>query len=808
MTKQNSVKKNDSTNLIEKTSARALDVIISASIHLVFLLSPLFFTGFIAQGLGFEKMILFYFLVLSGIVAWVTKGVITGDLRLKRTPLDWPILAIFFVYIVSSIVSINPIDSFIGSYGASTKGLAAIVLFVLFYYLLVNNLNKTKIKTIFWTLLFSGSLIIIYSFFQLFGIYILPFSFTEIRSFNPIGSLTGLSMTILIFLPILITAITQIKEIHPKINNILSIVIKVILGVITVVGLVTLTLLSGFTFWPAAIVGVVVLLMFFLSKIVKITNNNLVIPLIMFLLVIVLFVMGDMNLMKSQLPSEVSLSRGASWDIAKSSLMSSPALGSGPATFYYNFSKYKGSDFNYAALWNVRFDNASGVIFEILATVGVLGTIAFVVLLLISLSLMFLVLIKNKNTEEHSILLSLFASCVVVIILVSLFSVNNSILIISFLIFVFTTSLAVVMYPETFKTLDLSFRTSPKYALALSTIFLTVLAATAILFMMGIKIYSADHFAKKAITSSDVEMRVDYLSKAINLFPYQDRYYVELSNNYMILAKEEVSSGGNSVKIQNYLSRAIENGKKAVEISPQRARNIESLALVYENASFYTRGALEWAESLYSDLIELEPDNPLPYLRLALINMSRANIEKDVNEQSYFIGEAIKNYDKAIEIKDNMSAAYYGKAVAHERLDDNNEAIEQLKKAVILDQNNIDYRFELGRLYLNRGLDVSDIEQNATEEYVDGDVDEDDLSVESNSYFGDDVVINDDIVIAEQIFVSILQLNPNHANALYSLASLYEKVGKDDDMEKVAQRLLEVLQSEEEKEFVRAQFGI
>ena len=85
MIKKDSVKRGGNLNLIEKTSAKSLDIIISVSIYLVFLLCPLFFTGLIAQGLGFEKMILFYFLVLSGIVAWVTKGVLTGDLKLKRT---------------------------------------------------------------------------------------------------------------------------------------------------------------------------------------------------------------------------------------------------------------------------------------------------------------------------------------------------------------------------------------------------------------------------------------------------------------------------------------------------------------------------------------------------------------------------------------------------------------------------------------------------------------------------------------------------------------------------------------------------
>ena len=86
---------------------KVIDYIIFGSISLIFLLCPLFFTGMVAGGVGFEKMMLLYFLVLIGIVSWVTKGVIEGELKIKRTPLDIPIVAIAIIFTISTFFSIS-----------------------------------------------------------------------------------------------------------------------------------------------------------------------------------------------------------------------------------------------------------------------------------------------------------------------------------------------------------------------------------------------------------------------------------------------------------------------------------------------------------------------------------------------------------------------------------------------------------------------------------------------------------------------------------------------------------------------------
>lgn len=795
------------TNDGHKSNTKSLDFIITSCIVLIFSLCPLFFTGFASRGIGFEKIILFYFLVLMGVVAWVTKGVVRGELEIKRTPLDWPILATLVFVFVSTLLSINFKDSMIGTYTGMSKSLMAIIVFSLFYYLVINNITAKKVKLIFWSVIISSSLLIIYSLAQILGFFVFPFEFTKAVSFNPIGSLSSLTMYLVIVLPLFVVGASQVKKFHPNLSDTSAIIIKVLLIMLGLASLVVLTLLNGFTFWPAALVGAVIILMFFLAKIIKIANNNLVIPLAFFILMIIFLVLGNFNIMELNLPVEVSLSRGASWNIAENSMKSNPIFGSGPSTFYYDFSKFKGQDFNSTILWNTRFEDASGIFFESLATIGILGTLSIIVGVLITLSICFLTLIKSKEEELSSIILGLFSSLITVIIFATLFSLNHALIMVSVMVAVFALASSILVYPEKFHSFKLSFRSSPKYALALSAIFLVVSAGVVILFTMGLKMYLADIYAQQALKVSDTDSRINKLNKAVSLFPYEDSYYMALSNFYMDLANKEASnSGADQTRIESNLALAIENGKKAVNLTPEKAANNEALALIYENASFYTRGALEWAENLYKKVMDLEPSNPVPHLRMALINMARSNAETDTAEKQYYINEAIKKYDEAIAKKNDLAAAFYGKAVAYEQLNNNGEAIEQLKKAVISDRSNIDYSFELGRLYFNRGVSQPNISQNASKELTEGEQEGEDLSVATDQPTGSAITRNDDLNMAEQIFASIYQQNPNHANALYSLALLYQKIGEDDKARLAVGELLKILSDQPSIEAVQKQF--
>ena len=126
-------KTNNSSSSNKLTPVKFLDFIIIGSITLIFFLCPLFFTGLVAQGAGFEKMILFFLLVLIGVVAWVTKGVVEGELNLKRTPLDIPIIATLIIFAISTILSISSKDSLVGAYGNSSRGFITLVVLKDYY---------------------------------------------------------------------------------------------------------------------------------------------------------------------------------------------------------------------------------------------------------------------------------------------------------------------------------------------------------------------------------------------------------------------------------------------------------------------------------------------------------------------------------------------------------------------------------------------------------------------------------------------------------------------------------------------------
>ncbi|PIT93957.1 hypothetical protein COU00_01615 [Candidatus Falkowbacteria bacterium CG10_big_fil_rev_8_21_14_0_10_43_11] len=782
---------------------RMCDLVITASIALVFFALPLFFTGLVSQGVVFEKVMLFYLLVLLGFVAWITKGVAEGELKIIRTPLDLPLAALIIILLISSIFSVDKLASFIGSYGSTTKSFIAFVIYIAFYYLMVNNINYRRIKVFFWSMLLGAIITAVYSVLQISGIFLLPFAVTHAIAFNSIGSSSSLGAYIASILPLLALAIPfAIKEGKRSIvKKSFAAAWIAIVGAAVLVSLFLLFLLNNFVFLPAAIIGMVVFLMFVMSKIVRLRASDSAVPIVLFLALIIFLIGGNFNLVNPELPTEVSLSRNLSWQIAKSSLKHDPLFGSGPATFDYSFVKYRGTDFNASNLWDVRFDSASGSIFEMFATIGVLGTSCLAIIGLIFLSVAFIALSRSENKEIKIFLLGIFSSLLILTINASLITVSGSIILIIVALGALASALIIIDYPEKFKELKLSFRSSPKYALALAALFLLVSAGVVVLFTSGFKIYLADFYASKAL-SADSEQAIKYLNRAIATADYQDEYYLRLSRLYIKMANQEAQKGAsaNIAAIQNYLSSAILAGKKAADLSPNSVANKESLALIYENAAAYNiSGALEWAEKLYAEVIQLEPDSPSAYVRLALINMAHANNEKADEEKKYFYNEAIKFYNQAIAKKSNFSPAYYGAAIAYEKLNDYDKAIEETGKAVTLAGDNLDYRFELGRMYFNRGVQSQNLRQQ-TKEITAADNNEN-LSV-NQEQSSKAVSFNNDLKVAEAILKNLIEVSPSHANAIYSLALIYETVGDAAQARQYYEKLLNIVSDQPTKDAI------
>ena len=128
-------------------------------------------------------------------------------------------------------------------------------------------------------------------------------------------------------------------------------------------------------------------------------------------------------------------------------------------------------------------------------------------------------------------------------------------------------------------------------------------------------------------------------------------------------------------------------------------------------------------------------------------------------------------------------------------------------KAITLAGDNLDYHFELGRMYFNRGVQSQNLQQQQTKDITaaankDQEViAEETLSVNQEKT-APPITLNNDLQAAEAIFKNIIDVSPNYANALYSLGLIYETIGNKGQAKQYYERLLDVVSDQPTKEAI------
>jgi len=462
-----------------------------------------------------------------------------------------------------------------------------------------------------------------------------------------------------------------------------------------------------------------------------------------FVLAMILRLTGAVSIVKVNLPVEIGLNYKTSFAVAKESLKNNFFIGSGPATYGYNFSLNRSKDFNQTAFYSLRFFQGTGIFAESLPTIGFAGTFFLAVLALSYLGSQFYFLYKEKEKNKlYS--LGIFSAAAVLIVSVFTIRTDGALMLLTVLFSTLALATALAESENRIGYLNLSLKASPKFALALAFIFMVVSAGVAFLFVFLGKIYAADIYAGRSAAkiSSASEIALSDLSKAINLSSSREsKYYVNLSQYYMALVNQEVMKKENErdlSKIRQYLNYSIAAAVKARDISPRDVSVIESLAVIYENASLYVSDSLDLAQENYQKALELEPHNPIFYAKLGKIKISLAGSKKSVDEKKNLLNESKGLFQKAIEKKESYAEAYYQLALVHEALDELDQAIENGLKAVKFNSRNSNYILVLGRIYQNRGK-------------------------------------GDDLKLAEQYYKTVIALNDKDINGHFYLGLFYEK---------------------------------
>ncbi|MDP2926907.1 MAG: tetratricopeptide repeat protein [bacterium] len=691
---------------------------------LVFLV-PLFWLPFSFEAWEFQKIFLIFFLGLAIVIisAIESRRENPGGFSFKILwPFDFLVLIFLALALVSAFFSVDRIASLFGFYGRFSDGLVGLLSFILVYLLARRQKNTDQLVKI---LLASGLIVVGLAFLSLTGILgrLTGFNATlKQLNFNPVSpSFEGLT---LFLVPLVFLAFGFLKEKTKFIFLVFS------LGLIFLVDYTPAWVVLGLTSLLALIF---LFLKSFNDKEGNFLRKNLALAL--FLVLATLGISFNLNQVVPPalvgFPREVTLDQTTSWQIAQDSLKIRPFLGSGPGTFFYDFSRFRLASFNDDPLWQVRFDRPVSHVAEMAATMGILGLLSYLLLIATTIvsNFQFSPALGGIQSNPYKRLL-LFAFLATVI--GQFVYYQNAVLGFSFWLFLGLiagqTGQAKSLSLPWLSRFKLPSPDSLKGRVILMGSFLIFSLVLFSIVFVGFRVYVADFFYSQAFQSPPGDEKSALLQKAVVVNPFFAEYQIILGRALLNSALTDGQKPErNLTKIFQDLSEAAAVAKKATQLSPRWVAGWETLGMIYQEIQGLATGAEKASQQSFEKAIELEPTNPLLYSRLGKAFFAQDKFD-----------EAQTQFEKARRLKSDLLEPKLYLALIKEKKGDLPGATRGMAHLQELYPLNADTAFQLGRLYFNQNQNDPAIQQ----------------------------------------FKKVLTLNPSHLDSLYSLALAFEKKGQ------------------------------
>ncbi|TET55065.1 MAG: tetratricopeptide repeat protein [Actinobacteria bacterium] len=629
-------------------------------------LVPLVFSNQTFDILELPKQVLLGILVMLSIFFWLIKAVLLSEFKLKKSALNIAVIVFLISSAISTIGSTSPVTSFLGFYSRGSDSFLVIIMLTLFFFVAANTIEtKNDLKKITGTFLLSIGLVAFYALFQAFGIFILPLEAAKSKMFNTVGGINNLSAILSVAL-LFSTALIMSSEDKLKIS-------AGILGALSfflLLGLNTGYIWYGLIFSLLALIGITIV-----SK-KEIDYKLLAIPASILLIAFFMLFSKSFGL---SLPKEGQLDRSTAKTIVSSTLTGRFLFGSGPETFVFDYSKFRPKKANKKPTWLLRFDKAHNEYFQMAATRGLLGLLAYLSLFVVLIVLAGTYVMKTEDAFKKSLGVGIFGSSMFLTIN-SYFYFNNTTLI--FIIFVLLSLTSGLRSLEAKEENLVSAQTLEAKTFSIILVllaFLGVVGAT----LAGARAYSADAAYKKglkqSLTIKTVKSAKNNFEKAVALNPYREAYYLNIARVNLILANRESAKKKNKRNVsimRNKVTTAITSGQKAIDLNPVNAANWMSMALTYRNVALYASDAQPWIEKSYTKAAELEPTNPHPHNGLGQVYLTSKDYDK-----------AITMFEKAIELKDDFADPYFNLGLVYVQKQEYAKARRSFNKVLKLKPN-------------------------------------------------------------------------------------------------------------------------
>ena len=336
---------------------------------------PLFFLPQTTEYFEFNKQMLLAGASLFLLILWAVRQVIQKKLAFIRSSYDLPLLLLILSFIAATILAENQVSAIFGSMGRFGGTVISLFFFGAFFYLAAANLkNFFEAKIVVLGLGVVTAIGALLGLFYFFG-GLLPLDFAKYQTFTPFGSPTALAVFAALVAPLL-TALFLYESKLP---------FQIIEAITLFFSLLIIVFLNIPAAWLALVVGLAVVIIgenkTFLREAARPLLLGVIAPVALIAILNALPPVRDaLPVLKVNYPSQAGLDLNSSWQVTATVLRNRPLFGSGPASFLSDFTRFRSINLNSTPLWNLRFLTAGNYYLELMATVGLIGFFAFLLI--------------------------------------------------------------------------------------------------------------------------------------------------------------------------------------------------------------------------------------------------------------------------------------------------------------------------------------------------------------------------------------------------------------------------------------------
>jgi len=556
---------------------------------------------------------------LIALAAWGWDILMRGG-KIRRTPVDYLILAFLAWVTISTVLSISPATAFFGKY-RRFEGLLSFYNYAVIYFLILQFADRpSRVRTLAQTLFWSGLIVTGYGVLQNIGADPVPWGslpFEANRAFSTYGNPDLLGGFLMFSLPITLGLVLSEDKLSMRVIYWLGFAVNVWCWIVAftrgawIGGLVSIPLVVFIAFRHRAQffkidwipVGAITALGAGIIG-ASLKNPNEVMNFAARFSSILDFKGGS------------GQTRTQIWQAALGAVQDRPIFGFGPDTFRLVFPKYKPVEYVAAAGYRSVADNVHDYPLQLAAGIGIVGVLLFYGIMVWG-AIRSAPLVFKRSDDHRRILFGAFwAACAgyLVQLMFGLSVTGNT--------FLLWAALGVVLAP-TASVIEVK---APKWGIYVAMVGM-VLAGLGIGYQ--IVYMQADYWYLITMIASEDDARVKAAEKAVSLNPYNDMYRAEVGIayrdrmiSYLNAAQQAQAAGQDSTELMNQAQTAYDTSvaslKDTIEFVPWEYDNYVFLASVHNiggqalNPDYY-----DDAVAIGLKGVEVEPFGPAIRVELA-----------------------------------------------------------------------------------------------------------------------------------------------------------------------------------------------